>query len=59
MSPDLIGVFTVENYQEIHEKLDDLGIKVFKHKSAGLSDTTLLDLIEEILAQKLGGRKKQ
>jgi len=59
VSPDLIGVFTVENYQEIHEKLDDLGIKVFKHKSAGLSDTTLLDLIEEILAQKLGGRKKQ
>jgi len=59
VNSDLIGVFTVESYQEIHEKLDALGIKVFKHKSAGLSDTTLLDLIEEILAKKPTGRKRQ
>ena len=59
VNPDLIGVFTVESYQEIHEKLDTLGIKVFKHKSAGLSDTTLLDLIEEILAVKSSNKKTQ
>jgi len=58
VTPDLIGVFTVENYQEIHGTLDTLGIKVYKHKSAGLSDTTLLELIEEILAIKSGSRKK-
>lgn len=59
ISPDLIGVFTVENYQEIHDILDELGIKVYKHKSAGLSDTTLLELIEEILRKKAGGKKRQ
>ena len=59
VTPDLIGVFTVENYREINSTLETLGIKVFKHKSAGLSDTTLLDLIEEILAKKPGGGKIQ
>ncbi|NJC96881.1 MAG: hypothetical protein C3F07_20855 [Anaerolineales bacterium] len=59
VSADQIGVFTVENYQEIQEKLDALEIKVFKHKSAGLSDTTLLDLIEEILEKKSGGKKRR
>jgi hypothetical protein len=59
VTPDLIGVFTVENYREINGALETLGIKVFKHKSAGLSDTTLLDLIEEILAKKPGGGKIQ
>jgi len=46
--PNLVGVFTVESYQEIKEKLIDLNIDVFKQKTAGLPDTTLVDLIREI-----------
>ena len=49
--PHNIGVFTVESKGEIQKHLDALGITVFKQKSAGLRDTTLLELIDQILEQ--------
>jgi hypothetical protein len=42
-------VFTVESKGEIQAHLDDLGILVFRQKSAGLRDSILLELIDEIL----------
>jgi hypothetical protein len=51
IKPSNVGVFTVESKGEIQRHLDELGIKVFRQKSAGLRDTTLLELIDEILAQ--------
>ncbi len=51
--PEMIAVFTVENHTEIRSNLDELGIKLFKQKTTGLADTTLLDLIEELLGRKL------
>lgn len=53
IKPNLIGVFTVESYQEIKEKLNDLNINIFKQKTAGLPDTSLLDLIREIHSRNL------
>jgi hypothetical protein len=49
IKPHKVGVFTVESKQEIQKHLDELGIAVFKQKSAGLADTVLLDLIDELL----------
>ncbi|MBI5301701.1 MAG: hypothetical protein HY868_06170 [Chloroflexi bacterium] len=51
IKPCRVGVFTVESRGEIQQHLDTLGIKIFRQKSAGLRDTTLLELIDEILAQ--------
>jgi hypothetical protein len=50
--PDLIAVFTVESFLEIRDKLNDLKINVFKKKTAGLVDTTLVELIEEVLKHR-------
>jgi hypothetical protein len=47
-----IGVFTVESHQDIQTILDELKISIYKRKSAGMPDTILKDLIEEILLQK-------
>lgn len=51
VDPTRIGVFTVESEREIKQHLEDLGIRIFKQKEAGLPDTILLQLIEEVLAQ--------
>ncbi len=51
IKPCHIGIFTVESKGEIQRHLDELDIRVFKQKSAGLRDTTLLELIDQILAQ--------
>lgn len=51
VKPHNLAVFTVESKGEIQEHLELLGIRVFKQKAAGLRDTTLLDLIDEILRQ--------
>lgn len=51
IKPQNIGVFTVESKGEIQKHLDELGITIFKQKSAGLRDTTLLELIDQILEQ--------
>ncbi len=50
VKPCNVAVFTVESKGEIQKHLDDLGIGIFRQKSAGLRDTTLLELIDEILA---------
>jgi hypothetical protein len=50
IKPHNVGIFTVESKQEIQKNLDELGISVFKQKSAGLADTVLLELIDELLA---------
>jgi len=43
----------VESKGEIQQHLDELGITVFRQKSAGLRDTILLELIDEILTQAI------
>lgn len=48
-SPNRIAVFTVESRSEVRNSLDELGIDIFKQKTTGLADTTLLDLIKELL----------
>lgn len=51
IKPHNIGIFTVESKGEIQKHLDELGITIFRQKSAGLRDTTLLELIDQILEQ--------
>lgn len=51
LKPHHVGIFTVESQKEIQKDLDALSIAVFKQKSAGLPDTILLDLIQELLAK--------
>lgn len=49
--PQNIGIFTVESKGELGPHLETLGVTVYRQKSAGLRDTTLLELIDEILSQ--------
>ena len=51
IKPYNVGIFTVESKQEIQKHLDELGISVFRQKSAGLPDTILLELIDELLSK--------
>jgi hypothetical protein len=51
IKPEQIGVFTVESKQEIQPELSKLRISLFQQKVAGLRDTVLLDLIEQVLDQ--------
>jgi hypothetical protein len=53
IKPHQIAVFTVEGKGEIQQHLDELGITVFRQKSAGLRDTILLELIDELLSQTI------
>jgi len=53
INPLLVGVFTVENDPALHAKLEHLKIKVFVHKTAGLPDTILVEIIGRITTQKL------
>jgi CheY-like chemotaxis protein len=56
IKPHQIAVFTVESRGEIQQHLDELGITVFRQKSAGLRDTVLFELIDELLIQaNVGG----
>lgn len=52
IKPHHVGVFTVENDSNLHEKLGHLSIYVYEHKMAGLPDTILVDIITRITAQK-------
>lgn len=52
ISPDQIGIFSVETRGEIHRILSELDIKVYQHKAGGLPDTILLDLIDQIIGKK-------
>ena len=51
IKPPQIGIFTVESSQEIQKNLDELRVTTFQQKVAGLPDTILLDLIEDLLRQ--------
>jgi CheY-like chemotaxis protein len=51
IKPKNVAVFTVEGENEIGKDIQKLGITLFRQKSAGLRDTTLLDLIDELLMQ--------
>jgi len=44
-----IAVFSVESPNEIRPHLKELGINLYLQKAAGLRDTALLDLINEVL----------
>jgi hypothetical protein len=46
-----VGVFSVENRQEIGHDLDRLGVTVMHEKRPGLPDTILLEIVSEVLAQ--------
>lgn len=48
LTPDKVGVFTVESYSELHTALDELGIQVFQQKKASLPKTILYDLIKRL-----------
>ncbi len=54
VDPTRIGVFTVESLKEIEKKLLELGITHSIQKTAGLPDTTLVDMIEEICPNPQG-----
>jgi hypothetical protein len=54
LTPYHVGVFTVENDNSVHSKLNELGIRVFQHKTAGLADTILIDIIKRIVEQGAG-----
>jgi hypothetical protein len=51
VSPERFGVFTVETRQEVQSDLEQLGIRVFKEKTADIADTTLDELISKLLIQ--------
>jgi len=52
IKPQHVGVFTVENDPALHTRLEYLRITVFEHKTAGLSDTVLVDIIKRIKTQR-------
>ena len=55
ISPLHVAVFTVENDQTVHDRLEKLKISVYEHKTAGLKDTILIEIIKRVLEQKKKG----
>lgn len=53
VKPENLAVFSVESRNEIASHLAELKIERFKQKEAGLPDTALLDLIEDVLRNNL------
>jgi hypothetical protein len=51
VKPEVFGVFTVHDSSEIAAELDDLGIKAFRQKTRKPRNTSLLELIREVIAQ--------
>jgi hypothetical protein len=49
ITPQRVGVFTVESPQEIQSHLKELGIQVYRQKTANLPDAILLELIDQLL----------
>lgn len=45
LSPEKIGVFSVERYVDLQPSLEQLGITLFRQKTADMPGTALLDLI--------------
>lgn len=54
VSPQRIGVFTVENDPMLYAGLEILNIRVFERKIVGLPATILVSIIERIKAQTTG-----
>jgi HD superfamily phosphohydrolase len=52
LKPHRVGVFTVENDDALHVRLRELNIRVFQHKTAGLADTILIEIINRIMEQQ-------
>jgi CheY-like chemotaxis protein len=52
IQPHYVGIFTVENDPALHSRLRELGIRVFQHKTAGLTDTVLVDIITMIMNER-------
>jgi len=48
IKPHHVGVFTVEDDPALHARLEALKIEIYEHKTAGISDTILIDIIERI-----------
>lgn len=53
LTPQKIGIFTVESKQDISVDLSSLGIEIYEQKMAGLRDTILKELFEKILNRKI------
>jgi CheY-like chemotaxis protein len=51
IKPHHLGVFSVESPREVEKELKTLGISVYRQKSAGLPDTVLVELFDQLLAQ--------
>lgn len=49
VSSKKFGVFSVESKEDVQNDLNELGIKSYKKKKPGLSNNTLLELIEEVI----------
>ncbi len=49
ISPNVIGILSVERNEDIAENLNELGIKHFTRKVASLPDTALLDLVQDVI----------
>jgi len=54
ITPERIGVLTVESYNEVKEKLEAYGIQQsqFRQKRADAPETLLLDIIESVLEKQ-------
>jgi hypothetical protein len=62
VSPGKFGVFSVESEQDVQNDLEELGINSYRQKKTGLPNTTLLELIEEMIGisgkdSKAGGNQ--
>jgi len=51
-SANQLGVFTVENREDIQDELDALGISVFCQKTTGLPDAILIKIFDTIIDHK-------
>ena len=52
LTPNVLGVFTAENREEVEEELERLEIQVYQQKEANIPPTILLEIIERILQQQ-------
>jgi CheY-like chemotaxis protein len=48
LTPDRIGVLTIEGDDELRPVLDELGIRFYRRKQADVPDTVLLDLVSDV-----------
>lgn len=46
-----LGIFTVENREDIHEELDALGISVFFQKTSSLPDAILIKIFDTLIGK--------